>query len=58
MRTRKFLEELYLNLKNFVMHKLKPMRIYKVGKRTAKNYNEWMKHIIKQLNKLKLNKNA
>tara|TARA_B100001769_G_C21629335_1_gene352017 strand:- start:100 stop:216 length:117 start_codon:yes stop_codon:yes gene_type:complete len=35
-------------------NKLKPMRTYKVGKHSAKNYNEWMKYIVKQLkNKIK-----
>ena len=29
------------------------MRTYKVGKRTAKNYNEWMKYIHKELTKIK-----
>ena len=45
-----------MNFVYFVMKesKLKPMRTYKVGKRTAKNYNEWMKYIVKQLkNKIK-----
>ena len=32
---------------------MKPMRIYKVGWRTAINYNEWMKYIHKQINKKK-----
>ena len=42
---------------------MKPMRIYKVGWRTAINYNEWMKYIhnnckrkslyFKQINKKK-----
>ena len=27
------------------------MRTYKVGKRTAKNYNEWMKYIHQEINK-------
>ena len=34
---------------------MKPMRTYVVGKRTAKNYNEWMKYIHKQINKKKQN---
>ncbi len=45
-----------MNLICFVMknNKLKPMRTYKVGKHSAKNYNEWMKYIVKQLkNKIK-----
>tara|TARA_R100000541_G_C1890612_1_gene83490 strand:- start:69 stop:194 length:126 start_codon:yes stop_codon:yes gene_type:complete len=28
---------------------LKPMRVYKIGKRVAKTYNEWMKYINKEL---------
>ncbi len=32
---------------------LKPMKTYKVGKRTAKNYNEWIEYIQKQISKKK-----
>tara|TARA_R100000654_G_C2677653_1_gene126885 strand:- start:182 stop:292 length:111 start_codon:yes stop_codon:yes gene_type:complete len=35
---------------------MKPMRTYKVGKRSAKNYNEWMEYIHKQINKNKKKK--
>ena len=30
---------------------MKAMRTYKVGKRTAKNYNEWMKYLYKEVGK-------
>jgi len=34
---------------------MKTTRTYKVGKRTAKNYNEWMEHIQKEINKTHTN---
>ena len=39
-------------LENFVMNKIKPMRLKQIGKNTTKSYTEWMKYIYKEVEKI------
>ena len=41
-----------VHLEIFVMNKIKPMRVKKVGKNTNKSYTEWMKYIHKEVSKI------